>query len=83
LLLPESLWRLAGATLPETARPGESAQSALRLGVGQRFQLQAKPDVQATIEGIPQHYSAATVTRIAGEMLSVQCETNMHLPVRR
>jgi hypothetical protein len=67
---------------PPTAQPPDVqvvqlatkfSPAVLRLGTGQKFQLQVKQSVQATIEGIPQSCAAGTVTDIANGMLSVQC----------
>jgi hypothetical protein len=58
----------------QVVRLGASFSPAqLRLGVGQKFQLQVLPTLQATIEGVPAHCLAGTVTEIAGGVLSVQC----------
>jgi hypothetical protein len=47
----------------------------LRLGVGQEFQLEVSNTVQATVEGVPSHCAAGSVTHVADGMLSAQCST--------
>ncbi len=46
----------------------------LRLGTGQKFQLEVSGDVQATIMGVPGHCPAGPVAAAAG-LLSVRCTT--------
>lgn len=48
---------------------------SLRLGVGQKFQLEVSNTVRATIAGLPAHCTPGSVTRTANGMLSAKCST--------
>jgi hypothetical protein len=47
--------------------------AALRLGVGQQFEVTVSSDVQVTWTGLPDYCPAGLTTQVAGGLLALQC----------